>query len=233
MPLVLRSVKGSQLTTAELDGNFTYLDGRITTLEAAGAGVGIESITVGGSVMRITMTDATEYTFILPIARVNPTGKWTPDTVYVENDVAIAEGRQWICTFGHTSGTLFDSGESAGTGSDYWALFGEPTFTWTDNLSDATYAPVLADAGSYKRFSVASDITVPANDSVNFDIDTEIHFREGAGGALTFSGEATGVVINTPSGMEAVTNGEGSVVTLKKVDTDEWDLFGHLVPVSA
>lgn len=231
MPLVLRGTKGSPLTIAELDGNFSYLDGRITTLEGS-AGVGIDSITVSGSIMRITMTDAAEYTFIIPVAHINPTGKWAPDTIYVENDVVIAEGKQWLCTYGHTSGTLFDSGESAGTGSDYWALFGEPTFAWTDNISDATYMPILADAASYKRFSVASEITVPANDSVNFDIDTEIQFREGAGGAITFVGENTGVVINVPIGFDASTGFEGGVVKLKKVDTDEWDLSGDLLPSS-
>ena len=39
MTITLRSVKGTALNQAELDGNFTDLDGRVTTLQSGGTGI--------------------------------------------------------------------------------------------------------------------------------------------------------------------------------------------------
>ena len=48
MTIVKRLVKGSELTHAELDGNFTDLDDRVTTLEGSGgASISLTSLSVG------------------------------------------------------------------------------------------------------------------------------------------------------------------------------------------
>ena len=50
---------------------------------------------------------------------------------------------------------------------------------------------------------------------------------------MLFEGASTaGVIINVESGFDAATRAEGAVATLKKVGTDEWDLFGGLAEVS-
>ncbi|TGQ69510.1 hypothetical protein EN829_015080 [Mesorhizobium sp. M00.F.Ca.ET.186.01.1.1] len=60
MAIILRSVKGSNLTPAEVDGNFTDLDGRVTEIEDnPPAAVGISNITVDGTQMTIYLEDAT------------------------------------------------------------------------------------------------------------------------------------------------------------------------------
>ena len=66
MPLVLRAVKGSDLTPIEADGNFTFLDGRITTIEGLPVGVTITNVTMSGYTMTITMSDSSVYTVQFP-----------------------------------------------------------------------------------------------------------------------------------------------------------------------
>jgi len=74
MAIVLRSVKGSNLTAAEVDGNFTDLDGRVTDLEDnPPAAVGISNITVAGTQMTIYLADATELgPYTLPQGNFRP-----------------------------------------------------------------------------------------------------------------------------------------------------------------
>jgi len=61
MAIVLRSVKGSPLTSDEADGNITDLDGRVTFVEDNPVQpTSIANITVSGSQMTVILTDATE-----------------------------------------------------------------------------------------------------------------------------------------------------------------------------
>lgn len=47
MTITLRGTKGSALTHNELDGNFTDLDSRVTTVESAGSGIALTDLSVG------------------------------------------------------------------------------------------------------------------------------------------------------------------------------------------
>lgn len=47
MTIVLKGTKGSALTHNEVDGNFSDLDGRVTTLEGAGSGIALTDLSVG------------------------------------------------------------------------------------------------------------------------------------------------------------------------------------------
>lgn len=90
MAIVLRSVKGSNLTPAEVDGNFTDLDGRVTALEENPPEPNeISNILVVGTQMTIVLEDSTEFgPFTLPQANFRPSvvaaidpdtdGSWTP-----------------------------------------------------------------------------------------------------------------------------------------------------------
>ena len=60
MTITLRNTKGSALTHSELDGNFTDLDGRVTTLENAPGSTNtyLASGSVAGNTMTLTLSDA-------------------------------------------------------------------------------------------------------------------------------------------------------------------------------
>ena len=74
MTITLRSVKGSNLTAAEVDGNFTDLDTRVDALEASSPEPNnISNILVSGTQMTIVLDDATEFgPFTLPQANFRP-----------------------------------------------------------------------------------------------------------------------------------------------------------------
>ena len=86
---------------------------------------------------------------------------------------------------------------------------------------------VLAQANQYLRSTAGSAITVtvPTNASVAYPLGTEVHIRQAGAGQVTLAGD-TGVTLNAPFEGTLLLAGEGATVTLKKVDTDEWDVFG-------
>ncbi|AEH88207.1 hypothetical protein [Mesorhizobium opportunistum] len=74
MAIVLRSVKGSNLTAAEVDGNFSDLVAQIAAIIAGiPEPVNISNITVTGTRMTIYLADATVFgPFTLPQANFRP-----------------------------------------------------------------------------------------------------------------------------------------------------------------
>ena len=75
-------------------------------------------------------------------------------------------------------------------------------------------------------------VTIPDNADVAFEINTEMHFRQCAV-APVFIESSTSVIINGISGFANNTDIEGAVITVKKVGTDEWDVFGRLEAVTS
>lgn len=92
-----------------------------------------------------------------------------------------------------------------------------------------TLTPAVAQAMFYFRCAhgFGCEITIPPSITHPFLIDTELHFRQCDVGPLTFVA-ADGVTLNLIEGYAAETELQGAVVTLKKVDTDTWDVFGLL-----
>jgi hypothetical protein len=73
MPLILRSVKGSNLTADEVDGNFEYVDGRVDdAIALIEAPVGIANIVQNGATAIIVLDDSTEHPITLPVASPRP-----------------------------------------------------------------------------------------------------------------------------------------------------------------
>lgn len=74
MAIVLRSVKGSNLTADEVDGNFTDLDDRVSEIEDnPPEPVNISNITLVGTQLTIYLEDATVYgPFTVPQASFRP-----------------------------------------------------------------------------------------------------------------------------------------------------------------
>lgn len=84
MAIVLRSVKGSNLTPAEVDGNFTDLDGRVTAIEENPVEPNeISNIFAVGTQMHVVMEDATEHVLTMPQANFRPS---VTDTVEFATD---------------------------------------------------------------------------------------------------------------------------------------------------
>lgn len=95
--------------------------------------------------------------------------------------------------------------------------------------SGAAYTFVAGDQSTYNRFtfSGAKACTVPANATTAFAVDVEIHGRNAITGDLTVT-PAGGVTINAPTAGTLVVP-PGGTFTLKKVGTNEWDMFGITV----
>lgn len=98
-------------------------------------------------------------------------------------------------------------------------------------ITDATAARDLgaSDMGAYIRFtnSAAKALTVRDNADVAITSGLEVHGRNVGAGDLTIT-EDTAVTVNVPAGGTLVIP-QGGTFTLKKVATDEWDLFGVTV----
>ncbi len=235
MTIVYRSVKGSNLTPTEVDNNFHDVDNRIVTLEAV-SGKTIDTIDVTGNVMTITYTDASTDAFPLPVFSLADAnrGAWQPSTPYVESDLVTALGSLYVVNQDHTSELTFDP-EAADTGGNFYSLLLKNPAIPVFERSATTFDPAFGDANSYNRCTNVSGctVTIPENADVPFEIYTELHFRQCDEGAVIIVNASTAVIINGTAGYNDNTSAEGSVITLKKVATDEWDLFGRLEPASA
>lgn len=94
------------------------------------------------------------------------------------------------------------------------------------NVTDTILTLADSEAGAYVRCLNAAGCTVTLNSGIFAD-NVEIHFRQVGVGAITITA-GDGVTVNAPAGYSAVSDGEGSVFTLKHITADEWDVFGKL-----
>lgn len=224
--------KGSDLTAAEVDNNFYDKETRITAVEAAGVGVGIDSITVSGDQMTVTLTDAsTQGPFTLPTVAWNPVGAWQPSTLYSAMDVVSYGGSAYLVLVDHTSDTTFDPNATESTAQDIYQLIF--TFAPAQGFTETgtTLTPDLQHANCYIRLTNAAGCAVTIDPAVAFPDWTELHFRDESTDTSAYCSfeVSTPGSINGMAGFLNQTAGQGSVVTLKKVGaTDDWDLFGRL-----
>jgi len=96
--------------------------------------------------------------------------------------------------------------------------------------SGAAMTFAIGDAMGYVRCShpTACTIAVPLNATVPFPIGTlEVVVQAGAG-ALTIIKEDPSIVLNFPPSLTLAFDEQFSIVMLKKVGTDEWDVTGDL-----
>ncbi len=239
--LTYRLVKGSPLTEAEFDANIHNLDDRIVVIEAEMPPVSVvdAEITSAGHLDIILSNSTTIDAGALPVSGFAEQfkGVWTPSTFYSVNDLFTAPGSNWlgVVLFDHTSDLTFDWAANDGMGHDFYAIvipFSPNPVTKT--LADVDYTLVLDDADCYIRSTGTATagvmITIPTDAAVPFAVDTEVSFCQ-RGDPITFAGDG-GVTLNYPVDDNPTTAVVGAVVTLKKVATNEWDLFGRLDPVS-
>lgn len=231
MAIVLRSVKGSNLTPTEVDANFTDLDNRVENLETnPPLPVSVSNVTVEGNVLSIHLTNATTFDFVMPTVRMDFRREWTPDTAYFENDV-VTHGRDgfYAVLYNHISPSEWDV--DATNDSDqliYDRILGPFNLAAPiKTLSLDEFSPILDEANYYFRLLATCEVTIPSNASVAFDIGTELYFRQCTGAQpVNFIPEDVGVTIHYRDGYDSITDGQGAVVTFKKVAENEWDAFG-------
>jgi len=231
MAIVYRSVKGSNLTPTEVDDNFHDVDDRITDIEDnPPLPVSVANITQSGNQLYIYLTDATVHgPFDMPTVAMDFRGPWTPSTAYYENDL-VTRGRDgfYLVLYNHISDTEFDEEEL--NESDqlvYQQVLGPLGLSApVEEVGDATFVPTLGAANVYHRMTTECEVTIPTNISVAFEVSTEMHFRQCTSGTVSFIPEDETVTINYREGYDSICDGQGAVVTFKKVDTNEWDAFG-------
>lgn len=231
MAIILRREKGSNLTPDEADDNLEELDDRVQDLEDnPPVGVGVGNITVEGSLFYVHLTDATILgPFPMPKVKWNFRRAWQPDTAYYENDV-VTRGRDgfFAVMYNHVSASTFDS-EATNESDEYiydHVLGPFSIAAPVSNITADTFVPVLGSANVYFRVANECVVTIPTNISVEFEIGTEMYFRAGSSEPVSFIPEDETVTINYREGYDSVIDGQGGVVHLKKVDTNEWDAFG-------
>lgn len=126
------SGKGSPLTSVEVDLNFWEVINRVKNIEDhPPSAVSISNISVLGSQMLITMSDASTFgPFTLPIARFNFRGEYTPTTPYFELDLITVTGSGlYMLTQDYTPPAMhpFNPNEIDGSGNNiYVQVFGSP-----------------------------------------------------------------------------------------------------------
>jgi hypothetical protein len=76
------------------------------------------------------------------------------------------------------------------------------------------------------------NVIIPLNDDDAIPIHSEFHFRRGPDAGQITIEETPGVTLNGIEGFVNECGPAGAVMTLKKVDEDEWDLFGLLAETS-
>lgn len=94
----------------------------------------------------------------------------------------------------------------------------------------ASHTLALIDSGRFisaNHASTAILITVPPNSAEAFPVDTEVHVRQRGNAEVTIAA-GSGVAVNQPATRTKKLSERYAVVTLKKVATDEWALFGDL-----
>ncbi len=231
--------KGSPLTSLEGDYNEFKQASAIVDLQTLmdAVGAGIDTITQPTpNTLLITLTDATIFgPFILPTAPLNARGLWTPVTNYAVNDLVYYGTAFYVVPFAHTSEATFDPGANDGGGNNFYDLAfeldiaGSTLRTATSKVeANTTHTITDQDLGAvWNCTNVAGcAIIVPNDTTYSAPIDTEVSFRQGSAGILTFT--AAGGVSLDPGIFQLQTTFYGAMVTLKKMAANSWIIWGYL-----
>lgn len=114
MALVLRSEKGSALTSNEIDGNFSYLLGIITALESGITAESIQSISYDDGQITIIGSEGTvwgPFDLVVPIAAL---GEWEPSMALTVGGFLTHEGALCLALVNGLTGSDFDTDVTLG-----------------------------------------------------------------------------------------------------------------------
>lgn len=245
------SGKGSNLTPAEVDGNFWDVVQAIANFTAPDA-VSIADIVVTGNAFTVVLTDDTELgPFTLPIAGITARGDWANSTAYARNDIVrdADTGNLYMTLQPHTSAAspatfdpdliissanawrlLIDAEEIAAFAATLVDIPDSPGFVQppADDISSTSLTLALADAFKCLSFSNAATVTIPADAAVAFPVGTVIAIRQDGAGTVTINA-ASAAFLDYPDTAGAIpleTRGNGAVIFLMKTHTNTWRAWG-------
>jgi hypothetical protein len=122
MSVILRSEKGSPLTSAEIDGNFSSLQAQIDEAMSVVVAEGIAGASVVGNQMTLTGTLGSTFgPFTLPPGFV-PRGAWATGGNYLVGNVVTNGASLYHCQIDHVAGASFATDLAAGK----WVLVAAP-----------------------------------------------------------------------------------------------------------
>lgn len=230
------SGKGSNLTPAEVDGNFYDHEGRIAAIEGSPpTPVEIASIDVNeDGELTVTMDDDTTYgPFQIPVTAFTWRGDWAASAYYNLYDVVYAINYGvYIVMKEHTSPSVFDENHAVSGVKVYNQMMTDVDFPVNEVVETdvATSRDLtLADRGTYIRFTDNSTgptlVDLPPDSVVAWPEGTRITLGQWGAANVELTFDST-VTVNAKSGCDFTTVEEGSVVTLIKVGDNEWDYFG-------
>ncbi len=171
---------GADLAASIIDTNFyTHeLDiAAINTAISGGAVVSIESMSVSGRLLTVTLTSGgTLGPYTLPVAAFNPRGAWRTLTSYAVQDLIVGtDGNLYLVIFNHVSGSSFRSEclpALTGMGHNYYSLLlpgVESTVPQVIDISADVLEPSLIEVNAYFRLHAAHTVVIiPENAAVGF-----------------------------------------------------------------
>lgn len=156
--------EGSPHTAAQADNNFWELLQRIVELETNPIeGLGIESFSLVGNQLTITMTDATTRgPFTVPVVVPAPKGEWQPLFTYQAYNFISESGRLYMTDHAFTSEATFDPNEEDITGFQYILVLQQPV---QPNDLNVFIGGIMSDAQlilfmeSTRRWQLPEDLT--------------------------------------------------------------------------
>jgi hypothetical protein len=194
MALILRTSKGSQLTTAEVDANFTHC--------APSSGTTQQNLDLKANAADVATSLA---------LKANASD--------VATSLALKADASDVTTALALKANAADVTASLDLKADKLLTI--------NNQTGTSYTLVLADALKYIRMNnaSASTLTVPPNASVAIPVGSTCHVRQVGAGQVTLVA-GSGVTLNTPETLKL--RATGAIVSLTKVATNEWDVYGDL-----
>jgi hypothetical protein len=230
------SGKGTNLTPAEVDGNFWDHEGRIVTLEGGlPAPNEIADISVDANGMiTFTMDDATAFgPYQIPIAAFGWRGDWLASTAYNLYDIVhVAGAGVYIVLKEHTSPATWNAGHTVSGVQVYDQMMPAvvpPVDLQITESAATTYELGLDDRGKYLRFTDSTSgnvvVDLPPDSVVAWPTGSQITIRQSGSAPVELS-FGSFVTVNAKTGCDFTTVEEGSVVTLVKIAASEWDYFG-------
>jgi hypothetical protein len=222
---------GRRLHSIEADENNWDHSLRITALEDNMVVDKISNITQnGGSFIITALSGYQSGPIVIPHAAFLWRGDFIPAASYAYLDLIRVKGfGMYLVLAGHTAGASFNPDLLVSGNPTYLLIFAQAVPSPSKSITTAAYVPVAGDEEHYFRctFSGACTITLP-NTMAH---DTELTFRLGAAGSITFA-PASGDTVAPPAGYQAKTSLLGGIVMAKyDLDLARWELAGGLDPV--
>lgn len=230
--------QGSNLSAAQVDGNFHDLDQRVDALGAGPAPAEIDTISLSGNTLTITLDDARFFEVTVPTVTFTYRGSWTASTAYLANDVfEVADVGTFVVTYDHTSDTTFDAAYDPDTlgYSAYHQMAGTVSGAASvATVSGTTHGPTaeVTDGVYVCTNATSCAVTIPAEATEDFEVGSRLLWLQSAAGPVSVSG-AGGVTLSVPAGFSATSAFQGGWVWAVKTGADAWAIGGDLAPLWA